>query len=279
MLDINEVKQAEDALRSGRDELEVKIKERTSELEKLNRKMMQEIKSREEAQAKLLVYRDQLRSLASELSLAEERTRRRIANNVHDNIGQNLAMAKIKLQLLAETTGSSEQKKQVQEIANLVADTIESIRSLTVEISPPVLYELGFEPAVEWLLRQVRKKYGLKTDFSSDFGGKPIDENISVFLFQAVRELLNNVTMHAQANIIKISACRLKNQIQVTVSDDGKGFKRRKIGAIQESLSNFGLFSIRERLNYIGGKLEINSACGKGTEVIITAPLSVNKQK
>jgi signal transduction histidine kinase len=281
MYDITELKQAEQALRrieeslrKSKDELEQRVRQRTADLEQVNKRLRAEIRTRKQAQTELIVYQNQLRSLASELSLAEERTRRQIATDVHDRIGQNLAIAKMKLQHLSETVKGPQIKPTIDEIKEIIADAIESTRTLTFEISPPVLYELGFEAAIEWLLRKARKQQHLKTDFQTDGQKKPLDENISVFLFQAVRELLINVAKHAKARNVVVSVCRLDDHIQVSVTDDGIGFDKNKLESVHPNPSGFGLFSIRERLSYIGGKLHIESQPGKGAEFTITAPLA-----
>ncbi|MFA5422966.1 MAG: ATP-binding protein [Phycisphaerae bacterium] len=281
MFDITELKHAEqamrrieDSLRKSKIELEEHVKQRTNDLEQANKKLRAEIKTRKHAQTKLIIYQNQLRSLASELSLAEERTRRQIAINVHDHIGQNLAMAKMKLQMLADAATDPHTELTVGEIRDIISTAIDSTRSLTFEISPPVLYELGFEAAVEWLLRRARKQHNLKTDFKSDGSKKELDETICVFLFQTVRELLVNVAKHAAAKSVCISVYRMDGEIQVSVADDGRGLNMKKLETLQTNPSGFGLFSIRERLSYIGGKLKIQAARKKGTEIIVTAPLA-----
>jgi len=268
------LRQTEESLRAAKDELEDRVKQRTSDLERVNKQLRSEIATRKQAETKLLQYQDQLRSLASELSLAEERTRRQIAVDVHDHIGQNLAMVRIKLQSLAEAVRDIEQAHIADEIANIIAEVIESTRTLTFEISPPVLYELGFEAAVEWLLRKARSQQGLTTTFLNDGRKKPLDENVRVFLFQAVRELVTNVQKHAKAKTLTVSISRLNNHIQVGVTDDGVGFDREKVGSVYPNPRGFGLFSIKERLSCIGGRLNIESAPGKGTDITITAPLA-----
>jgi len=274
-----ERKQAEDALQRIRDELEVRVKQRTAELARANEELRNEIGERKKTEEKLLSYQNQLRSLASELSLAEERLRRRIATDVHDHIGQNLAISKIKLDSLAEAISSSELSKDLDEIRDLVAQTIESTRSLTFELSPPVLYELGFEPAMKWLVRETRQRYGLSTEFTDDGQSKPLDNNIRVLLFQAVRELLVNVVKHAQARNVTVSTRRAGDEICVSVEDDGVGFNVSESGSHEYRTGGFGLFSIRERLGYIGGHLDVESRVGKGTRVTLTAPINQEKEK
>ena len=152
-----------------------------------------------QAEEKLLTYQKQLQSLASELSLAEERERRRIAVDLHDRIAQSLAFARIKIDTIKSSCGSDELGRMLTEVAELLGQTIQETRSLTIEICPPILYELGFEAALEWLSEQTQSQYGIKTSFANDRQQKPLDDDIRVVLFQAARELLVNVAKHAQA--------------------------------------------------------------------------------
>lgn len=239
---------------------------------------VEDVTERKEAEGKLLVYQDQLRFLASELSLGEERLRRRIATGVHDNIGQNLAITKIKLESLAESISSPELASSLDEIRRLIAQTINGTRSLTLELSPPVLYELGFEAAVGWLVRQTKQQYGFTTKFECDQRAKPMDHNVCVFLFQAVRELLVNVAKHAQAQNVTVSSRKVDDEIQITVEDDGVGFDTSHIKSHNYKTSGFGLFSIRERLSHIGGHLDVESRPGRGTRVTLVAPIDHHNQ-
>jgi len=240
---------------------------------------VEDITERKKAEKKLLIYQKQLRSLASELSLAEERLRRRIATDVHDHIGQNLAISKIRIESLAESVSSREIAGSLNEISNLIAQTIESSRLLTFELSPPVLYELGFEAAMEWLVRQTREQHKLAAEFEDDGRSKPLDDDIRVLLFQAVRELLVNVAKHAKANKVKVSTRRVGDQIRVSVEDDGVGFDVSQTYSKDYGTGGFGLFSIRERLDHIGGHLDIRSKAGHGTSVTLTAPVDHEHKK
>jgi len=233
----------------------------------------QDITKRKVAEEKLMLYQQQLRSLASELSLAEERLRRRIAAELHDHIAQNLAISKIKLESL---TGDAEPDlvKSLNEVNGLISQTIETTRSLTFEISPPVLYELGFEAAVNWLAKQTRQRFGLEVEFADDGKPKPLNIDIRVLLFQAVRELLVNIVKHARAKKAKVFTCRIQKNIQITVEDNGVGFDIDAIRAVNDPVKGgFGLFNIRERLDQIGGSVIINAKAGKGTRITLTAPI------
>ena len=237
-------------------------------MEKQTEKLEREISERKRMEA-------QLRSLASELSLAEERERRRLAIDLHDRIGQALAICKIKLGSLRETVSSTDVAVSIDEIRELLDQIIQDTRSLTFELSSPILYELGLEAAVESLAEQVQKQHGILSTFEDDGQHKPLDDDVRVVLFQAVRELLVNVAKHAQANSVKVSIQRYDSDIRIGVEDDGVGFDTSEIGY---STNGFGLFSIRERLDYLGGHLEVRSEPGRGTLVTLVAPLKSEKQ-
>jgi PAS domain S-box-containing protein len=240
---------------------------------------VEDITERKKAEEKLLVYQKQLRSLALQLSLSEEMVRRRTAMDVHDNIGQNLAIIKIKLDSLRKTMPHQHGTQEVDEVSNLLTETIGRARSLTFELSPPVLYELGFEAAVEWLVRQMRERDSLPAEFRDDGKPKPLDENVRVLLFQSVRESLVNVAKHANAKKVIVSVSRSDDQIHISIVDDGVGFDVSKMRSEDLKGGGFGLFSISERLGYIAGRFDIESRPGRGTRVFLAAPLKLSKNE
>jgi PAS domain S-box-containing protein len=244
-----------------------------------------DITQRKQTEEKLLEYQKRLKSLASELTLAEERERHRIATELHDEISQSLFFSKMKLEGLHKSASDKQSDDTLDEINNSLGRIIASMRSLTFDLSSPILYEFGFEEAVaEWLTEQVEKKHGIATEFEDDGLPKPLDEDIRVILFRNVRELLFNVVKHAHAKKIKVSIQKLSSRIRVSVEDDGLGFEPAKVKSMITNKKAFGLFSIRERLEHFGGNLEIESESGCGCRVTITSPLkrediSKDKQK
>jgi len=232
---------------------------------------------RKKAEQKMLHYQTQLKSLASQLSLIEERERSRIAAELHDRIGQSLVISKISLQSLLQSSSVKEQNKRLKEACRLFDKIIQDTRSLTTELSSPVLRELGLEAAVaEWLTEQVENKYNITTEFETDGKQKPLSKDIATLLFRNVRELLINVVKHSRANKVKVSIRRSDNQIQVGVEDNGIGFELADVSSVAIETHGFGLFSIRERLEQIGGHFEIKSRPGQGTVATIMAPLKNN---
>lgn len=234
--------------------------------------MIENINERKLSQAKFLAYQEQLQSLASELALSEERERRRIATNLHDRIGQTLAFAKLKLSSLQRCLP---ERTAIPDLQRLIEQAIADTRSLTFEISPPVLYELGLVAALEWLTRKIQQDHHLRTEFHDDGHPKPIDDKFRVVLFQAVNELCVNIVKHAQARQIQLFVRRDGDAIRIVVEDDGVGFDLSRIQPRRQAPGGFGLFNIRERLNYLGGQVKIRSQSGQGTRVTLIAPLQL----
>ncbi len=238
----------------------------------------EDITERKQAEQKLLDYQRQLKSLASQLMLTEESERHRIATELHSTIGQSLIISKIKLDKLRASEPSGDIARMLDEICESLSQTIEESRSLIFDLSSPILYELGFGAAVaEWLSAQVQKKHGIAAEFKADKQPKPLEDDIRVLLFRSVRELLINVVKHAQAKKVKVSIRKVGSEMRVSVEDDGWGFDPKKAAATAVRKGGFGLFSIRERLEQLGGHLEIESAPGCGTKATLIALLKQEK--
>jgi signal transduction histidine kinase len=237
----------------------------------------QEIRVRKIAESQVAAYQENLRSLASALSLAEERERRRLAVYLHDQIGHSLALANIRLgELKKSVSGQCPEfpAGELEKTGSLLEQAIRDTHSLTFKISSPILYELGLEAALEWLTEQVTKDHGIATRFITDGQPHPLDDDVRVILYQAVGELLVNVVKHAQAHNIEVSMRREGGYLKVEVGDDGVGFQMPRTEPRRRERGGFGLFSIRERLLPLGGLLEVQSAPGAGTHVILTVPLA-----
>ena len=233
--------------------------------------MIEDISEQKQAEKEIRTYQEQLRSVASELSLTEERERRRLATDLHDHVGQILALAQIKLGAIRESASSTHLVEPMDEVRRLIEQTIQYTRSLTFELSPPILYDLGFEAAVEWLAELIQEQQGITVKVQADRSAKPMNDEIRVILFQTVRELLANVVKHASAKNIRVFIAREDATLQVKIEDDGLGMGISADAA--DGPSGFGFFSIGERLKYLGGHLEVASEPGWGTRVTLQVPL------
>jgi two-component system, NarL family, sensor histidine kinase UhpB len=218
-----------------------------------------------------------VRSLAAELGCVRDKERQKIADDLHDHIGQNLVLAKMKLDSLKGAVGA-EQLALVSRIAELIADTIKDTRSLIHELHPEWLYETSLEEALSWLAEQTEARYGLHC--TTDVAPVPrrLAKDAQEVLFHAVRELLVNVAKHAEASAATIVCSCEKNSIFVRVVDNGKGFEPAALLSPNPKTGGFGLMIIRARLGLIGGNLYIDSRTGAGTSVMITLPLEVNRK-
>jgi len=210
---------------------------------------------------------DRLRSLATTVLLAEETERRRLAAELHDGLSQSIALARIKY---AELRRSSADPlgRSLEEIASLIDQADRTARSITFELSPPILYQLGLEPAVQWLVENIQERYGLRILVENDGQPKPADEKVRVILFRSIRELLINAAKHSGARTVRVRLSREADQLSAAVEDDGVGMPS---GA--EPCHGYGLFSIRERMRDVGGSMLLDSAPGRGTTVRLCAPL------
>ncbi len=232
------------------------------------------------AEQNLLEYQKQLKRLAAQLTLAEECERRRIAGELHDQVGQELALAKIKLDALRASATARPADEVLAEVSETLRQLIDETRSLTFDLSYPILYEIGFEAAVsEWLNEQVRDKNDIAVEFADDGLDKPLDDDVRMLLFRNVRELLINCIKHANADKVKVGIRRIDDSIEVTVEDDGVGFDPVEVRTTTTPEAGFGLFSIRESLEEFGGRIEIESKPGAGCKVIMTAPLKGRPRK
>jgi PAS domain S-box-containing protein len=235
--------------------------------------MVADITQEKEAQAEISAYQERLRDLASELSLTEERERRRLAADLHDHIGQILALAQIKLGALRQEASSPESQAAIKEVRECIGQAIHYTRSLTFELGLPILYDLGLEAALEWLGEQLHEQHDLEIQVHREQQTKPLGEGARVLVFRVVRELLTNVIKHAQASHVDVVIANEGPFLSIKVADDGVGFDMGEPGTRSGKPSGYGLFSIRERLSSLGGHLQISSRPGQGTEVTITVPL------
>ncbi|RJQ56038.1 MAG: PAS domain S-box protein [Desulfobacteraceae bacterium] len=239
-------------LEKSRDSLEIRVQERTAEL-----------KWRAE----------QLSRLASELTLAEERERRRLAEILHDHLQQLLVGAKLSVESLAPSV-SDDQQQLFHHACKMLMESIKISRSLTAELSPAVLYQRGFSAALEWLSKWMKEKYELSVELKIDPEIEIYREDMTVLLFQSVRELLFNVVKHARVNLAAVLVSKGDpHHLRIVVRDQGEGFDSDEMCENGGQTSGFGMFTIRERLELLGGRLEIESAPGKGSAFTLIAPL------
>ncbi|MEN6627489.1 MAG: MASE3 domain-containing protein [Candidatus Sumerlaeia bacterium] len=250
------LKRSEQDLRHKRDLLETRVAERTVEL---NRTIVE-----------LELRTVQLRKLAANLIQAEQSERRRLSQLLHDNLQQILVAVRIQLGIAKGRVSDSGVTTVLDRVEDLLSEAIDESRTLSAELSPRILYETGLAPALTWLGHQMEDKYGLKVGVRIESGVQPRDENVALVFFHSARELLFNIVKHARVGQASLALARERDRwLRLTVADEGIGYEP---AAVAESI---GLTSIRERVVYLGGQMEIRTAPGQGTRVELVLPMDL----
>jgi PAS domain S-box-containing protein len=227
---------------------------------------LEDVTDRQKAFGELERRARQLQKLTLELAQAEDRERRRLAEVLHDDLQQVLAAAKFHLGLLHHCVkGDAEAKELADDLGRMLREAIEKSRSLSHELSPAVLYQGDLGETFEWLARQVQAKHGLSVHTEVHDRIDSPSEPIKAFLFRAAQEILFNAAKHAQVKEARLRLQRRRGQLWLTVADRGRGFDPQTLG----QTSGFGLFSIRERAELLGGRMKIRSAKGRGAVFVI----------
>ncbi len=211
----------------------------------------------------------QLQAMAKELTDAEQRERRRLAQLLHDDLQQLLVAARLRL-AAARGNGQGDVAQTIAEAEQLIGQSIETSRSLSTELTPPALHDLGLPAALRWLARWCRKQWQLEVEAHCADQANPDDEQVRVLIFTAVRELLLNVVKHAHARRAQLTLDIEHGQLACVVQDQGEGFDPAQA---RPAGSGFGLFSIQQRLELLGGQVHVDSAPGRGTRVRLTVPI------
>jgi PAS domain S-box-containing protein len=242
--------------------------------------MVMDISDRKQAEQKLQEYQQRLKALAFQLTVAEESERRKIAAGLHDHVGQSLALARLQVASARKSASESTLADKLDDISITLLETLEDTQQLMLELSSPVMNEIGLSASIsEWLEVQIGNRQGLKTEFIDnlpDNRKKTLGANVQTILFRNVRELLVNVVKHARANQVSVRIEDRSSSIRIIVEDNGIGFDPREVIHAGSKIGGFGLFSIEELMADLGGNLRIVSGPGKGCTAILSAPFGVD---
>lgn len=227
----------------------------------------QDTTERRQTERRAASYNDRLSKLSSGIVFEEERLRRSLAAELHSGLGQEIALAKLKLSMLRGTVGV-EFRDPLTGIEQLVDRADRSLRSITFQISPPSLHDLGLVAALEWLADDMQERHGLAVTIEDSSSPAVVDEKVRVILFRAVRELLTNVATHAGTGAVTVRLKDAGKFIVISVADAGVGFDAEALDA-----RGYGLFGIGEQLRQIKGSLQVESTVGGGSTITLTAPV------
>lgn len=225
-----------------------------------------------EQSQELLQSREKLRSLAAELAVAQERERRHIAQELHDHLAQPLTLGRMKLGHVIRQTTTASVSALLQDIDAVLDQAVKFTESLAVNLTPPVLHEQGFQPALQWLATSMGRQ-GLTVAVRLAPNEPKLDGHQAILLFQSVRELLFNVLKHAGTSRASVTvAHQPAGELRVTVQDEGRGFEAGEVEQPGEPHSRFGLFAIKERMAQLNGRMEVRSLPNHGTSVTLLIP-------
>lgn len=219
----------------------------------------------------LLRSQERLRALASDLTLTEQRERRKLAGDLHDYLAQLLVAGRMKLRQAVACVAKEPGTTLLAELDQIFDESLRYTRTLIADLAPPSLQEFGLFHAFQWLSEHMRT-HGLTVDvqIGSDRINLPDDQ--AILVFQSVRELLLNIVKHADTNRASVAVATTPTELHITVTDGGQGFDHTSLAAHQPGSSGFGLFSIDERMRAMGGRFEINSTPGHGTRASMILP-------
>jgi signal transduction histidine kinase len=237
--------------------------------------IVRDITERVQRDAEARHYQQRLRELTERLAATEEEDRWRISRYIHDTIIQNLSLSSIRLGAVAKPLADAELKEEadkLHQVRSLIDQSIDECRMVMSDLTPTLLYELGLVPALNDFAQQVAAKHGTRVSVEDDGQEKPIAPPLRGLLFESTRELVVNALKHAGPCEIRVSVSCRGGALVVRVADNGQGFNTGK-AMTPNHHGGFGLFSIRQRLEGLGGRLELESAPGRGTTATIIVPM------
>jgi len=241
--------------------------------------ILRDVSARKEAEEKLLAYQKRLKALASQLTIAEEMERKRIAADLHDYVGQTLALINIQIASVRKKVLEPALVAKLDDISGTLQQTLQDTRYLMTDLSSSAMNEIGLAAAISELLEDlVEKRHNLKTEFIDDIDDHQLNmqkDNVRAILFRNVRELFTNVVKHARAHEVSVRIQEEDNQVKIIVKDDGIGFDADAITPKNGQDGGFGLFSIKERMFDMNGTFEIVSEPGKGCKAILMVPVRI----
>jgi signal transduction histidine kinase len=277
--DVTPLRVARAALEALNESLEARVHARTQELESAIRDLHNEIARRESAEDALRLSRNELELLSQQLIQAQERERRRIAQELHDSVGQSLSAIKYSLERAVELHRQGRQadtQPLLTRTVERVRDTIKEIRSIAMDLRPSVLDDLGVASALEWLCREFAETYThIAVCSRISASDADIPQRLVTTIFRCAQELLNNVAKHSKAEQVSVALVRDASLVALIVSDDGVGLPS------VDSSGSFGLGhgirNLRERTQMTGGRLTLSGDQGCGTHVRLDWLLTSNE--
>ena len=228
-----------------------------------------------ESDQALLKANLRLHALSSRMLEIQEQERRQLARELHDEIGQVLTAVKIDLQMLNLRAGPEPTKYSTEQSIQLVEEALQRVRSLSLDLRPSQLDDLGLQAALRWYFDRQSRNVGLEIQFIGELPQERLDSSVETACFRIAQEALTNVIRHAEAQLVCVRLCVHKGEIELIVEDDGKGFDVSAAQVRAVNGQSLGLLGMEERAELAGGRMELRSSLGGGTHVRASFPLTV----
>jgi signal transduction histidine kinase len=262
---------AEASLKQANDALEGRVLERTAEIAAMNEALEREVGERRRAE-------QQIKALFGRLVSTQEEERRRIARDIHDQVGQQMTALRMHLEVLrTRTEDDPAMSDQVDRTQRLAEELDHCIDFLTWQLRPSTLDHLGLAASLQGLVRGWSERFGIVAEFVSSAPDMRLGVDVETNLYRITQEALHNVVKHAQARSVSVMLTHRDQHAMLVIEDDGRGFDGMAI-ADPQGASGFGLVSMRQRATLAGGELEIDSTPGAGTSIFVRVPLPAAAQ-
>jgi len=273
--DIIERKQAEVALKKAKDELELRVAERTAELLNANTHLQKEIEERRRTEAAMRESKGKLRSLSSQLLKAQEKERRRISLELHDELGQSLSLLKVQLGAIKRKLDDDQSDLiiDLEEPRQHLNYIIESVRRLSRDLSPSILEDLGLSAALEWLVADFARHHSLSLSYTAENIDDFFSHEHQIIIYRIFQETLSNLGKHAAASEVFVKVKKTAHEVSFLIADNGIGFDIRQVSQEKSTEKGMGLAAMQERALIIGSSLDISTQTDKGTQISFKIPI------
>ncbi|MBW2544141.1 MAG: PAS domain S-box protein [Deltaproteobacteria bacterium] len=273
--DIIERKKSEMALQKAHHELEKRVKERTADLSKAKDNLLMEIDERKRIEDALRDSRNELRVLSSHILTAQEKERKKLSYELHDDLGQSLSLLKMQISFIKRNLSGDQTKliTECNEMLGCIDSVIENVRRISRDLSPSILEDIGLSAAIQRLIDDFIKYYNIDADIDIEKIDEFFSSEQQIIIYRIFQEILTNIDKHAEASRASIIIKNVDGSIFFTVKDNGKGFKTRRHSGKYSSKKGIGLAAMQERARMLGSSFNIGSKEGMGTEITFTVPI------
>lgn len=238
-----------------------------------------ERRKKEAARGEIMLQKRRIEDMSAQLVDLEEKERKIIADDLHDSVSQILSMCLLEMHRLAASM-DEEKKKNLTRVTSYISKVLDEVRSLTFQLSPGILYDLGLTAAIEWLTEDFQKRTGIQIEFVCEKAGPVLlAEPMNVQVYRAAREILMNIVKHSDSKTAKVNLATEDNTLILTVEDQGKGFSiDTQLLGKDGRQKGYGLWRVQEKIQMLNGQVTVKTRPGEGTLVLISVPM-INEEK